>query len=857
MAIYTVRDTSYSLQNDAAVVSKPITSAHFGGNFLIHQTPEPGELADYIQAVRDLGVSNLRYPGGTITEALFDMKNPNAAAAGDENLIGQDQFLTHAASLNATVTLVIPTRTAFATGAWRALQNGTYGDRTVSASYDDTVRAYVKATLAAAADAGVVVKAIEIGNEFWLGGQMTAAEYGRVANIALAAAQQGINDAIAAGDTTAARQPDLVVQSIHAQGMFSPAQPTQVWLVDGEITNKNPNRADAPSLQIPAQGSAYQQLDKIIAELSPASRVLIDGIADHYYASYGLTVQPASNMAWGQDGNQQFMFTQMDTFESRLGLPPGSLDRYVTEWNAKTSGAPDNRGMAQVAVMLDQFYEMATHGVTAADIWPLWFQNANDTALLRSHDFSQRVPGAIFKMMSESLIGTTALFDYDSRPGPTINAESRLDVHGYSSASRLVIFASNLSTSSQYDMDLELNAVGDATLQSRLDSGRYFIVQTQLESDRGGVRDPGLNDGNVTPVISVGNGMMATGDNIRFLDPASARPRGLDPYGVWRIEITHVTSGADRIIGRSGNDVIQGLAGNDTIYGGDGSDQLWGGAGADYLNGGSGADMARYDQATAAVRADLTAPGTNTGEAAGDTYLGIERLSGSAYNDTLRGNAEANILYGQGGADALIGEGGNDTYVISGADTVLEAANGGTDLVISPVNYTLGANVENLSLTGAAVTGTGNALNNRITGNAAANILSGEGGHDTLVAGAGADRLIGGAGRDALFGGKDASADQFVFNAPTESVVGSGRDKVYDFTTGVDDFDLRTMDANAGLAGDQAFAFSGTTARANAVWYVDIGSDIVIRGDTTGDGVADFEIQVVGVNSVAAGDFLL
>lgn len=65
------------------------------------------------------------------------------------------------------------------------------------------------------------------------------------------------------------------------------------------------------------------------------------------------------------------------------------------------------------------------------------------------------------------------------------------------------------------------------------------------------------------------------------------------------------------------------------------------------------------------------------------------------------------------------------------------------------------------------------------------------------------------------------------------------------------------MDANSRLAGDQAFAFSGTTARANAVWYVDSGSDIVIRGDTTGDGVADFEIQVVGVNSVAAGDFLL
>ena len=55
---------------------------------------------------------------------------------------------------------------------------------------------------------------------------------------------------------------------------------------------------------------------------------------------------------------------------------------------------------------------------------------------------------------------------------------------------------------------------------------------------------------------------------------------------------------------------------------------------------------------------------------------------------------------------------GNDTYVVDDAgDVVTEAANAGTDTVQPGSAYTLGSNVENLTLTGAAaVNGTGNAL---------------------------------------------------------------------------------------------------------------------------------------------------
>jgi hypothetical protein len=93
---------------------------------------------------------------------------------------------------------------------------------------------------------------------------------------------------------------------------------------------------------------------------------------------------------------------------------------------------------------------------------------------------------------------------------------------------------------------------------------------------------------------------------------------------------------------------------------------------------------------------------------------------------------------------------GNDTYVVNAAgDTVTEIANEGTDTVQSGITYTLGANVENLTLTGSAdVNGTGNLLDNALTGNAGNNVLDGGAGNDTLTGGVGTDTLTGGVGDD-------------------------------------------------------------------------------------------------------------
>ena len=124
------------------------------------------------------------------------------------------------------------------------------------------------------------------------------------------------------------------------------------------------------------------------------------------------------------------------------------------------------------------------------------------------------------------------------------------------------------------------------------------------------------------------------------------------------------------------------------------------------------------------------------------------RLRGTlveSLGNQITGNAAANTLDGGLGNDTLNGGAGNDTYIVdSSGDVVVESSSsGGLDTVRASVSVTLGANVENLALTGsAAINGTGNALANQLTGNAAANTLDGGIGADTMAGGAGDDTYL-------------------------------------------------------------------------------------------------------------------
>jgi Ca2+-binding RTX toxin-like protein len=225
------------------------------------------------------------------------------------------------------------------------------------------------------------------------------------------------------------------------------------------------------------------------------------------------------------------------------------------------------------------------------------------------------------------------------------------------------------------------------------------------------------------------------------------------------------------MIGTDQNDYYLGLGGDDSLTGGLGDDILDGGLGKDTMVGGLGNDIyivddindvvienANQGNDTVVSSITYTLNGTNLENL---TLTGAANINatGNAVANILIGNDGNNIIDGLGGGDTMSGGKGNDTYTVYTAiDLVIENPGEGTDTVLTALNnYTLGANLENLtllsSLTIKGSVANGNDAANIITGNAYDNSLSGGGGDDTIYGGGGNDTLMGGDGNDLLMGG--------------------------------------------------------------------------------------------------------
>jgi Ca2+-binding RTX toxin-like protein len=291
-----------------------------------------------------------------------------------------------------------------------------------------------------------------------------------------------------------------------------------------------------------------------------------------------------------------------------------------------------------------------------------------------------------------------------------------------------------------------------------------------------------------------------------------------------------------------------GNAGNNMLSGEDNAtaNSLTGLAGNDTYRVGAGDKI--FETATGGN--DTVASGTMNLNLA--SYANVEniQLDGStAWSAT--GNIKANTINGEfnSAANVLSGLAGDDTYFVGAGDKIIETATGGRDTVVSSTigldlrsaNY---VNVEQAVLQGTAAF--------YVTGNAKSNLLQGNDGNNIIWGGAGNDTLTGGAGRDT-----------FAFKTVSDSgTTNASRDVITDFVHGADRIDLSVIDANAKVAGNQAFSFlaakgAAFTGRAGQLHYVASGANTLIEADTNGDGVADFQLFLIGSKILTGSDFIL
>ncbi len=341
-----------------------------------------------------------------------------------------------------------------------------------------------------------------------------------------------------------------------------------------------------------------------------------------------------------------------------------------------------------------------------------------------------------------------------------------------------------------------------------------------------------------------------------------------------------VLTGIENVTGSALADSLTGDAGANVLKGGAGDDVLAGLGGADLLDGGAGSNTADYSASAAGVAVNLGSASVNTalgtiaaggaslgGDAAGDTYLNIQNLIGSAFDDALAANtAGGRMAAGAGndrliagvGADALDGGAGTDTadYGLSNAAVTVDLSSG-TGQGGYAQGDTLTA-IENLA---------GSDYGDTLTGSFAANAISGGAGDDTIEGHGGADTLDGGTGTDtvsyahsgaavtvdlrlatAQVSGGDASGDIL---ANFENVAGSDFD---DWLTGTAGANVLTggggNDVLAGLGGADildggAGSDTASYAASSAGVTVNLSTGSASGGDAQGDTLISIE-HVIG-----------
>lgn len=726
----------------------------FGTNFLFDRDGEENGQnvsQSYDCFIQDAQVTTLRYPGGTMAEAYFDLNNPESSAQNflsapnrTMTTLSLSAFLGYAEVGGQSATIVIPT--------YRFLEQqvDASGHRECSTLDETTLRNFLKDYLTLSYQSGVSIKAFELGNEWYVdntdlfGFVMSQIEYGRVAAYLATIVQEEIDNFKDGHEISNGWvEPDIAVQ-------VGPKGDAEWFTPEGFRPSAN---YSGPLIQ--ATELIFDQFD------TKASRSAVDAIIAHRYLS------GSDNLINGS------AFSSFDTW-SRLASQSTDFKvagRYVIEWNVAARNASEI-GLRQVDSMILLFAEMVQAGVEHANIWAV--QQGNPTRLIENTGKGNDPYGGLafggvaFDLLSNQLRDQRLI-------ASQVNSKN-IETVAYGSSEKTVIFLMNKSGKNLHEkisfgeiclkfhhgMIVEVSAAGisdvdplgrpDVTVstdQSKFVNGSVFLdfdkdetIMLVFSKNKAGVYIENFDENFQAQNQQIGS---MFNDNFE---------------GSIHDDVVNCRFGNDLAYGKEGNDFLDAGAGRDTLFGGAGDDTLAGDGQADRLYGDEGDDLFVVKNS-------------------GDHVIG-EVLVGGDGVDELRftGSAAQTFVLGLG-VDV-------ERVVIGKGHAKIVEQFGRSAINIDALNLKQSVEI------------VGNNGHNILTGSDFNDTLVGRFGDDTIYGSDGDDFLIGGMGGNVLFGGN--GADVFCI---TISKAGSKNiDAILDFEAGFDQIFLSSnLEGNAKSSG--------------------------------------------------------
>ncbi|WP_166415430.1 calcium-binding protein [Cochlodiniinecator piscidefendens] len=519
--------------------SQTISQQHFGLNYVFQFErigDQPWEKFDEI--VQQMDISQVRYPGGTAAETIFNLLEPNNSEFIEEDgsvtqIMPLNRFLNFCQRSDIRPTIIVPTK---------VMLTGDYydGHREFEASWRVDIFNFISDILNDSFPVGI--DKIEIGNEYE--SHMTSREYGRVASEVVAIAQEAIDAFIATHNLSG----DWVEPSIAVQ----------VWTesVHGGV-----------SLEELSERNSI-----VMSEFDAEGLSSVDSVVSHLYYSEGRHLGDDNQHSY--DNISGVVASSIALMNSWAEIPNTNIEIGYSEWNVLHRSF-ENFGMKQISTVLSLFQEFLLNGVSELDFWSaqyhptsLAFANGNSTVM-----------GEVFEFMTDELVGL--------RPVDLNVDTSDLDIFGFQSEESFVLFSTS-RVESEFIFNVNINEVLD---NFQLVSAVEFGVDTTNADGtyRGYSNLLTFEEPDLPPVI--------TNLNITEILSEDDFIFEYDPYGVVALifEPRPTFENMQVLLGDSANNTLVGNTQNASFSGLDGNDILRAGSAANSMKGGAGADCFVFD----------------------------------------------------------------------------------------------------------------------------------------------------------------------------------------------------------------------------------------------------------------------